>query len=277
MEWAGMDENTPVENKLVNRAIENAQVRVEGYHFDMRKHLVEYDDVINKHRELIYGERKKILSGADLKANILSMVKEEIQDIVATHIPDERGVDWDLEGLIADVSTMFPLPPALSASALSQMKPRQIEEKLIEPAEALYENRENEQGSDNIRVLERLVMLRTMDNLWIEHLTEMEYMRQGIGLQAIAQRDPLVAYKREGHNLFQNLLSSIQHDVVHTIYHVGIVKKEAPQQAPSRLAQAVGSRDSSSKQPAKVAGRKIGRNDPCPCGSGKKYKKCCGR
>ena len=269
MEWAGMDEDTPIENALVNRSIEGAQVRVEGYHFDMRKHLVEYDDVINKHRELIYGERRKILSGADLKANILSMVEQELQGMVAAHTGDGHGPDWDLEGLIADASTIFPLSPSLNASALSQMKSSQIEDKLIEQAEALYEEKERELGSENMRVLERLVMLRTIDNLWVDHLTMMDNMRQGIGLMAVAQRDPLVAYKREGHNLFQNLLSNIQHDVVHTIYHVGIVRKEAPQPAPAQVG--------GSKKRLKVGGKKIGRNDPCPCGSGKKYKHCCGR
>ncbi len=270
MEWAGMDEDTPIENALVNRSIEGAQVRVEGYHFDMRKHLVEYDDVINKHRELIYGERRKILSGADLKANILSMVSQELQGTVAAHTGDGHSPDWDLEGLIADVSTIFPLPPAFNASALSQFKLGEIEDKLIEQAEALYEEKERELGSENMRVLERLVMLRTIDNLWVDHLTEMDNMRQGIGLMAVAQRDPLVAYKREGHNLFQNLLSNIQHDVVHTIYRVGIVRKEAPQPAPAQVG-------GGSKKRLKVGGKKIGRNDPCPCGSGKKYKHCCGR
>jgi len=274
MEWAGMDEDTPIENALVNRSIESAQVRVEGYHFDMRKHLVEYDDVINKHRELIYGERKKILSGADLKANILSMVKEEIQGIVAVHTADEHGIGWDIEGLIGEASAIFPLPPTLTASALSQLKPKQIEDRLIELAEALYEEREKELGSDNMRVLERLVMLRTMDSLWVEHLTAMENMRQGIGLMAVAQRDPLVAYKREGHNLFQNLLSTIQHDVVHTIYHVGIVRREVPPRAPAPVQVGAGG---DKKQRLKVGGKKVGRNDPCPCGSGKKYKHCCGR
>ncbi|GAI09843.1 unnamed protein product, partial [marine sediment metagenome] len=131
MEWAGMDEDTPIENALVNRSIEGAQVKVEGYHFDMRKHLVEYDDVINKHRELIYGERKKILSGVDLKANILSMVKEEIQGLVAVHAADEHGIGWDVESLIGEASTIFHLPPAFNASALSQLKPKQIEDKLV--------------------------------------------------------------------------------------------------------------------------------------------------
>jgi preprotein translocase subunit SecA len=271
MEWAGMDENTPIENKLVNRAIENAQVKVEGYHFDIRKHLVEYDDVVNKHRELIYEEREKILGGADLKANILSMVKEEIQSIVASHTADEHGEGLETGGLISETATIFPLPPTLSAESLSQMKLSEIEERLIEWAETLYEEREKELGSENMRVVERLVMLRIIDTLWVEHLTAMENMRQGIGLQAVGQRDPLVAYKREGHNLFQNLLSAIQHDVVHSIYHVGIVKREVPQKPPAPVQAGA----SGKKQ--KVGGKKIGRNDPCPCGSGKKYKHCCGR
>ena len=277
MEWAGMDENTPIENKLVNRAIENAQVKVEGYHFDIRKHLVEYDDVVNKHRELIYAERRKILGGADLKSNILSMVREGIQSIVAAHTMGEHGDGWDIEGLINEASAIFPLPPTLDIAALSQMKPNQIEDRLIELAEALYEEREKEVGSDNMRVLERLVMLRVIDTLWVEHLTAMERMREGIGLVAAGQRDPLVAYKTGGHNMFQSLLSAIQHDVAHTIYHVKIERREAPQAAPSPMAKVAVNRGGTSRQRAKVSGKKIGRNDPCPCGSGKKYKHCCGR
>jgi len=277
MEWVGMDEDTPIENKLVNRAIENAQVKVEGYHFDIRKHLVDYDDVVNKHREVIYSERKKLLSGADLKSNILSMVREELQGIVAACTAGEQGDGWDVDGLVGEVSTILPLPPAINAATIAQMKPGEIEEKLIELAEALYEEREKELGSDNMRVVERLVMLRTIDSLWVEHLTAMERMRQGIGLQAVGQRDPLVAYKTEGHNQFQNLLSAIQHDVAHTIYHVKIERREAPEAAPSPMAKAAVNRGGTSKQRAKVGGKKIGRNDPCPCGSGKKYKHCCGR
>ena len=268
MEWTGMDEDTPIENALVNKAIADVQKRVEGYHFDIRKHLVEYDDVVNQQRELIYSERKKVLSGADLKSNILSMIRQETQGIVVTHNEE------DLEGLIADVSTIFPLPPAVNASALSQLNPKQIEDKLIEVAEALYEEREKELGSDNMRVLERLVMLRTIDSLWVEHLTMLEHMRQDAGLYAMGrQRDPLVVYKSEGYKQFQVLLDTIQHEVTHTVYHVGIVKREAPQPAPVAAQAGTGGK----KQQLKVSGKKIGRNDPCPCGSGKKYKHCCGR
>jgi len=275
MEWAGMDENTPIENVLVNRAIADVQKRVEGYHFDIRKHLVEYDDVINKHREVIYGERRKILSGADLKVNILEMVREELEAIVAFHTEGRRSTDWDIKGLTDDVAIIFPLPPALSESTLSQLEVKQIEEKLTQLAESLYQQREQQLGSDNMRILERLVMLRIIDSLWVEHLTMMEYMRQGVGLAAVGQRDPLVTYKREGHRFFQNLMDNIKHDLVHTIYHVDIIRREAPV-APSPVAQVVAG-GSQSKGRLKVGGKKIGRNDPCPCGSGKKYKRCCGR
>ncbi|MFC1860258.1 preprotein translocase subunit SecA [Chloroflexota bacterium] len=276
MEWAGMDEDHPIENKLVNQSIETAQVRVEGYHFDMRKHLVEYDDVVNQQRELIYGERRKILEGADLKANILSMIKEELQGIVATHTADERDIDQNLEALMADVSSILPLPPELNTGALSQMKPQEIEDRLIEQAEALYEQREAEMGSNDIRVLERLIMLRTIDNLWREHLTAMDHMRREAGWQSLRQIRPVDAYKREGYKQFQILLDTIRHDVAHTVYHVGIVRKEARQRTPV-MAQAQAEASGRRKKQLKIRGKKIGRNDPCPCGSGKKYKYCCGR
>jgi preprotein translocase subunit SecA len=281
MEWVGMDEDTPIENKLVNRSIESAQVKVEGFHFDMRKHLVEYDDVVNKHRELIYDERRKILGGTDLKTNILSMVREEIKKMAASHLADEHGLGWDVEGLLADVSSVFPLPTDFKSQSLAEMKPQQIADRLLEMAEALYEQREAELGAENMRVLERLVMLRIIDNLWVEHLTAMENMRLQASWQTLRQTRAVDAYKREGYQQFQTLLDTIQHDVVHTIYHVGMVKREASEQAPSPMAQAAGrgggQGGGQGKQRMKVGGRKIGRNEPCPCGSGKKYKHCCGK
>ena len=277
MSWVGMDEDTPIENNLITKAITDVQKRVEGYHFDMRKHLVEYDDVVNKHRELIYEERSKILSGADLKANILSMVADEIRGAVDTHIGDQHGIDWDMAGLLADVATIIPLPPSVNANTLSEMKPDQIEEKLIELSESLYEEREREIGADNTRVLERLVMLRTIDRLWVEHLTAMEHMRLQAGWQTLRQTRSVDAYKSQGYEQFQTLLATIQHDVAHTIYHVTIAKREAPAPEPSPMAQAAGRAGGSVKQKVAAGSRKIGRNAPCPCGSGKKYKRCCGR
>ena len=278
MNWAGMDENTPIENKLVSRSIENVQMKVEGYHFDVRKHLVEYDDVVNRHREVIYGERHKILSGADLKANILDMVRGELRELVATHTSGNRGIDWDIKGLLDEVSTIVPIPPAINTETLSQLSSKEIEEKLIQLAEALYQEREQELGSDNMRTLERLVMLRIIDSLWVEHLTLMERMRQQAGWEALRHTRSVDAYKNEGFKQFQLLLDTIQHDVVHTIYHVNIVQREAAPQgtAPAPAAQAVLSGGETKKR-LKVGGGKIGRNDPCPCGSGKKYKRCCGR
>jgi preprotein translocase subunit SecA len=273
MDWAGFDENTPIENKLINRTIEGAQTRVEGYHFDMRKHLVEYDDVINKQREVIYGERRKIIGGTDLKANILSLVSDEIRNSVATHLTDDED-ERAMENLLADVATIFPLPPEINAQALSQMKPEQIKDKLIEYAGALYDKREEEMEPDKMRILERLVMLRTIDSLWVEHLTAIDYIRQGIGLQAVAQQNPLVAYKRKSHEMFQELMATIQHNVVHTIYRM-VIKKGVPPPRPTPSA-AIAPGGGGQRAP-RAAGKKIGRNEPCPCGSGKKYKKCCGR
>ena len=256
MDWAGFDENTPIEHSMVSKAIENAQFRVEGYHFDIRKHLVEYDDVVNKHREVIYGERKRILSGADLKTNILSMIRDEIQGLVEAHFVSEYA-EPNIAGLLEGVATIFPLPPELNVSTLSKLNRKQITQRLTDYAEKLYQERERDVGADNMRLVERLVMLRVSDSNWMEHLTAMERMRQGVSLYAAGHQDPLVAYKKEGHALFESLLANIRHDVAHTIFRVGIVKEAPPQKV------------------AVPAGKKVGRNDPCPCGSGKKYKKCC--
>ncbi|MFC1949148.1 preprotein translocase subunit SecA [Chloroflexota bacterium] len=279
MEWAGLDEDTPIENKLVNRSFESAQVRVEGYHFDLRKHLVEYDDVVNQQRELIYDERRKILGGADLKANILSMVEEELQGIISAHIGDEHDDDWDIEGLVKEVSAIMPLPPELDADALSSLSPDQIEERLFEHAGAIYDQREQELGAENMRILERVIMLRTMDSLWIEHLTAMEYMRLEAGWQTLRHVKAVDAYKNRGYEQFQILLDTIRRQIAHTIFHVTIKKREPAQQEPTPMIRATAGAiagDAPNKK-QKVAGKKIGRNDPCPCGSGKKYKYCHGR
>ncbi len=276
MQWAGIGEDTPIENKLVNRSIEGAQVRVEGYHFDMRKHLVEYDDVVNQHRALIYRERKKVLSGADLKTNIMSMVQEEIKGLVASHA-DEHGDGLNIKGLLTEVAAIFPLPTGMNAEALASLKPAEVEEKLIQEAEAQYERHEQEMGMENMKMLGRLVMLRIMDSLWVEHLTEMENMRLQVGWESLRQVRPVDAYKSEGYKQFQALLDAIRHDVTRTIYHVGIVRQEVRQPPPSIMAK-VAPAPGRQKQPAAaVGGKKVGRNDPCPCGSGKKYKHCCGK
>jgi preprotein translocase subunit SecA len=278
MQWAGMDENTPIEHSFATKAMTNSQVKTEGYHFDIRKHLVEYDDVINEHRKEIYRRRREILSGADLKADILSMARDEIQGLVAKHLSsphltsplmgEEKGEGEEkqsnLSGLLEDISTIFPLPPQFRSDGLSELSAQQITEKLTDYANELYNQREQELGPENMRIAERLVMLRVIDWWWKEDLTEMDHLRQGIGLRGVGQEQPLVVYKREGYALFKTLSAGIQHDVAHSIYHVGLTKE-----APQKRKEAV--------PVAKKAGHKVGRNDPCPCGSGKKYKHCCGK
>ena len=263
MQWAGMDENSPIEHSFATKALTNSQVQTEGYHFNIRKHLVEYDDVINKHREVIYAERKKILSGADLKANIISMVQDEIRNLVARHLSSasyepEEGQS-NLSGLLEDISSIFPLPPQFRSDGFSELNDKQIIGKLTDYAIALYDQREQELGPDNMRIAERLVMLRVIDRLWMYHLTDMEHLREGISLRSVGQEQPLVVYKREGHASFEALLASIQHDVAHSIYRVGIAK------------------ETQKKKETAPVGKKVGRNDPCPCGSGRKYKHCCGK
>ncbi|MEA1958500.1 MAG: preprotein translocase subunit SecA [Chloroflexota bacterium] len=273
MERFNLDKDIPIENTVVNKAIENSQTKIEGYHFDVRKHLVDYDDVVNKHREVIYGERRKILSGADIKANIQSMVQKEIEGLSSSYLSSDRIADWDIDAFLVEAGKMIPLPNDLTASSISQTSRAQVEERLLRHIDELYEQREQDFGADKTRILERIVMLRTIDRHWVEHLTAMEQTRQSAGLEALGQRDPLIIYKQRGHEAFQALLAGIEHDVAHTIFKVRIEEKPAQSQmAQSPMAQAA-------SRPEKASAGKgaPGRNDPCPCGSGKKYKKCCGK
>jgi preprotein translocase subunit SecA len=278
MEWAGLTEDTPIENGLINRSIEASQTKVEGYHFDMRKHLVEYDDVINAQRDLIYSERRKVLNGTELKTNIQDMIETEMSDVIENYMRGDNADEWDLEGLLADLSTIFHMPDDIDEDGIYSMHKEEITDKLLSHADLIYNERENSVGADSMRMLERLVMLRTIDSLWVQHLTSMENLRQGIGLHAFGQRDPLVMYKREGHEMFQDLLNKIQHDIVRTIYHVGTQDPDSNRRVNRRssnqtLVSEVASRQLQ-KEPAARLSSKVGRNDQCPCGSGKKYKKC---
>ena len=277
MEWAGLGEDVPIENSIVNKTIEQAQIRVEGYHFDLRKHLVEYDDVVNNQRKIIYGERRKILGGADLKANVLSMVKEEMGGIIGSHTGESS--DGNLGALVSEVGTIMPLPKDINAESLAELKPHEIEDRLMQQAEVLYEKRETELGAEGMRMLERILMLRVIDTYWVEHLTNMDNMRQGVGLHAVAQRDPLAVYKNEGHELFDGMMEGVRHDLVHNIFNLNVTKGPSPKQTASPMAKVANATrgSGSGKQAEKIEGKKIGRNDPCPCGSGKKYKHCCGQ
>ena len=287
---------------IISRTIADVQKRVEGYNFDIRKHLVEYDDVVNKQREVIFAERNKILSGADLKANILDMVEEAIRTEVANHI-DERGIRRDEDDLLKTLKTIFPVPADINKTVLEPMNRQDITDRFITAAHQAYEQKEQELGiidgelikglvashivgSQNadkvlgwplLRVIESLNMLRIIDKLWVEHLTAMEEMRLNAGFEGAAfQRDPLVVYKNKGLQQFQILLDTIKEEIVHTIFHVSINRVQAAKPAPSPMAKASG-RENINRQPVQTGNKKPGRNDPCPCGSGKKYKHCCGK
>ena len=278
----GMDEDMPIESGMVSKALESAQTKVEGHNFDIRKHVVEYDDVMNVHRDVIYTERTKVLEGADMRANVFGMVEDEIRDLVSAHISRDG---WDLELLKDELEAIFPLSEDAVAELLNVKNAEEAEALLLDDAEAIYEMREEQLGAEDMRLLERLLVLQTIDRLWVEHLTAMDEMRQGIGLQAYGQQDPLVMYKREAHDMWEQLLANIRHTIAHAIYHVGLATGN-PAQSRVPVGATAGAQarqmlnENRSEQAAIPAarsnGKKIGRNEPCYCGSGRKYKKCHG-
>ena len=307
----GMDEETPLESGMISKAIEQAQTKVEGYNFDIRKHVVQYDDVMNRHRALIYAERRKILEGVDIRSNVIEMIEEEVESAFEAFMPGDRAEDWDLGALLAELKTIVPLPAHFTEHRFSQMSSDEISEEMLGFAQQAYEAKEKELGEEKLRTLERLVMLGTIDRLWVYHLTALDEMRQGIGLSGYGGRDPLVEYKREAHDMWDQLKVHIRQTVVRRIFHVTLMPqtaaaapqppsgqmqesgpaKETPTPAQARAAaagQAVrmgGAAIATTARPGgsvagrpdgRASGRKVGRNEPCPCGSGRKYKKCCG-
>ena len=282
MDRLGMDENDPIEHKLITRSIERAQKKVEARNFDIRKHVLEYDDVMNQQREVIYAERRKILRGEDLKENIFFMLDKIIESEMdqyanAKLYPEE----WTLDGLIEDAEKIYAPEGKLKKEELEAMSRDELEEMLKKTARYAYAAREQLFGEENMRELEKVVMLRVVDNHWMEHLDRMDMLREGINLRAYGQRNPLVEYKIEALDMFEAMEAAIQTDIAKLMYRVSIVTQEQ-QQLQDRLqtARASHGEESSAAETKKKPQRNksdIGRNDPCPCGSGKKYKNCCGR
>ncbi len=269
MDWAGMERDVPIENKMISKSIENAQVKVESFHFDQRKHLVDYDDVVNNHRDIIYQQRDKVLSGNILKDQILSQVNKEVDAIVDTNMYGADRSLWDVDYVKAQLQTIFPLnQELLDSEQIFQMDSMEYKNQLIAWVNLMYEKSEATMGPEMCRKLEQNLMLRAIDTNWVQHLTNMDNLRQGIGLQAVGQRDPLVMYKKQGHEFFQNLQERIADDIIHVIFR-SLIEQSAKVQG--SVMQSV----SSVKQSVvKKADSKIGRNEKCPCGSGKKYKRC---
>lgn len=270
----GMDEDMPIENKMITKAIENAQKRVEAHNFDIRKHLLEYDDVMNKQRLEIYAFRKEILQSENLKDRIFDMLDESVDELLSIYCPGEKHPEeWDIKGLGDAAYGMFSIVPKVTPMGIDALK-----EALFSELKDVYEKKETEIGNDIIRYIEKVVMLQVIDTQWKDHLLAIDQLKEGIGLRGYGQRDPLVEYKKEAFDMFADMTSRITNEILGRLYKVQFQKKETTvQREPVRQAKLTYNRgdDSSTVQTVR-RGKKVGRNDPCPCGSGKKYKKCCG-
>ena len=305
MDKLGMEEDEPIEHKIITNSIEHAQKKVEARNFDIRKHVLEYDDVMNQQREVMYGERRKILMGENLKDNILSMVNHIIKTEMDQYANEKLyPEEWTLDGLIEDAEKIYAPQGKLKKEELAEMSRDGLKETLESVALEGYNQRELLFGEENMRELEKVVMLRVVDNKWMEHLDHMDMLREGINLRAYGQRNPLAEYKIEALNMFEEMEGAIMDQIASLMYHVSIVTPEQQQamqaeaqkrraeqeiakqrgqlQDHLRSAQAshgdeVSAAEAQKKAPVTADGKKVGRNDPCPCGSGKKYKNCCGK
>jgi preprotein translocase subunit SecA len=305
MDKLGMEEDEPIEHKIITNSIEHAQKKVEARNFDIRKHVLEYDDVMNQQREVMYGERRKILMGENLKDNILSMVNHIIKTEMDQYANEKLyPEEWTLDGLIEDAEKIYAPQGKLKKEELAEMSRDGLKETLESVALEGYNQRELLFGEENMRELEKVVMLRVVDSKWMEHLDHMDMLREGINLRAYGQRNPLAEYKIEALNMFEEMKGAIMDQIASLMYHVSIVTPEQQQamqaeaqkrraeqeiekqrgqlQDHLRSAQAshgdeVSAAEAQKKAPVTADGKKVGRNDPCPCGSGKKYKNCCGK
>lgn len=274
LDKVGMDDTTPIEHSMVTRSIENAQKRVENKNFDIRKHVLEYDDVLNQQREVIYNQRRQVLEGEDLKDNVIDMVKtlvDNTMNMYTNHSPYPE--EWDLNGMLDYCEQLFLPEHSLTPEKLLTMSKDEVRDALLQSALDYYEQREEELGPEIMRQLERFVMLKVVDQKWMDHLDAMDQLRQGIGLRAYGQQDPLVQYKFEGYQMFNDMIASIQEDTVRLVLRANVVQER--RETPRNVVENKYAEEGARKEPVRTS--KIGRNDICPCGSGKKYKKCCGQ
>ena len=269
----GMDDGQPIEHRMVTNAIEKAQKRVEGHNFEIRKHLLEYDNVMNKQREVIYAQRRQILAGENLSEDILEMAAELVEDLVADYTGNLTPEEWDLRGLEDNFQRLFGFRVSLKDDFAGD-----LEEFLSAKVKERFAAKNAEIGPELFQHLEQMVSLQIVDNHWKDHLLSMDHLRDGIGLRGYAQVDPLREYQREGYDAFMDLIHRIKEDTVRTLFHIQVrPHQELPEEAskPRQLSFSHG--EGGNPPPAQRQQRKTGRNDPCPCGSGKKYKKCCGK
>jgi preprotein translocase subunit SecA len=283
MERLGMEEGEPIEHSLISRGIENAQKKVEAHNFDIRKHLLEYDDVMNKHREIIYSLRKDILEGDRIGEIIQEMIEEKAEALVAQWIdPEAHPEDWKITELKSHVSRLFgfPLkigPEEMGEEAFDGLKAEDLSDMVKEQISSVYQEREKLFGKEDLERLERYIMLQIIDDKWVAHLQAMDHMKTGVGLRGYGQLDPLKEYQKEGFALFGELMDQVREDALSMLFRVQIVRQrpeEIPR--PKKKALNLSHGDEGGSATIRRTQKKVGRNDPCPCGSGKKYKKCCG-
>lgn len=273
----GLEEDQPIEYKLLSRQIEAAQKKIEGKNFDIRRHVLQYDDVMNVQRETIYSQRRRVLEGENLRDSVMDMIEALVERIVPIYTSQSQyPEEWDIKGLAAYLENIF-LPKGalvLSDDDMENLTWEGLKDRIIAMAKELYEKREQEIGTELIRELERVVILKVVDQKWMDHIDAMDQLRQGIGLRAYGQRDPVIEYKIEGYEMFEDMVNSIQEDVLKILFHAKV--DVMPQR--QRVAQPLEASHGKVQAPKKPVTRqsRVGRNDPCPCGSGKKYKKCCG-
>jgi preprotein translocase subunit SecA len=282
MQRIGMAEDEPIEHRMVSRAIEGAQSRVEAQNFSIRKQLLEYDDVMNQQREVIYRQRREALRGGDLKPVILDMVEDLVNDLVAECTSEKTfGEDWELEKLNVEFARLFGMQLKLTSESLEDTPQADLLDNLLDGVRERYEAREREFGASVMQDLQNYILLQTVDSFWKDHLLNMDHLKEGIGLRGYGQQDPLVAYKREAHQIFQDMIERVKEETIRLLFHIQIQREEQVQQLRKEqeeqpmFYEAAGG--GASRPQAVKKDRKVGRNDPCPCGSGKKYKKCHGR
>jgi preprotein translocase subunit SecA len=283
MEKLGMEEGEPIEHNLISKAIENAQAKVEGHNFDIRKQLLEYDDVMNQQREVIYRQRREALKGGDLKSSFMDMIHEKAEEI-AHEFADESMLpeDWDLKGLSKAVFKQFNFRlDGFDSDTLDGLTTERLAQLIYDSALKIYDEKEAVIGAEDFRHLERIIMLQTVDSLWKDHLFSMDHLKEGIGLRGYAQQNPLIVYKKEGFDMFQAMISRVKEETLGILFRIQISEpdriNDLRQPAKQDLVYSSGDEASQKKKPVKRAAQKTGRNAPCPCGSGKKYKKCCGK
>lgn len=273
----GVEDGEQIEHKMLSSAIEKAQKKIEGNNFGIRKNLLEYDQVMNEQREIIYEERRRVLDGESMRDTIYNMMTEYVENMTDRFAaPDADSEEWDLSGLELTLHGEIPMLKMPDAEEVKDMKQKELKHTLKERAVKAYEEKEAEfPEAEQLREMERVVLLKAIDTRWMDHIDDMDQLRQGIGLQAYGQRDPLVEYKMMGYDMFGEMTNSIAETTIRTLFHIRIEQKVEREQ----VAQATGTNkdDSASHTPKKREEKKVYPNDPCPCGSGKKYKQCCGR